>query len=120
MCPASKQRFYWARRAGNFNTLLRPSVWKLANYRRWRRRLPTTWLGSRNTERATGETEATVNAHILTTLGSHLVTELSSKMIRQWQAAPSHISIGELPEGTYLIRIISKEGTITEHKLVRL
>jgi integrase len=31
------------------------------------------------------ETEATVNAHILPTLGSHLVTELSSKVIRQWQ-----------------------------------
>ena len=31
------------------------------------------------------ETEATVNAHILPTLGNHLVTELSSKMIRQWQ-----------------------------------
>ncbi len=31
------------------------------------------------------ETEATVNAHILPTLGNHLVTELSSKMIRQWR-----------------------------------
>jgi integrase len=30
------------------------------------------------------ETEATVNAHILPTLGNHLVIELSSKMIRQW------------------------------------
>ena len=45
---------------------------------------------------------------------------LNGQMIRQWQAAPSHISIGELPEGAYLLRITSKEGTITEHKLVRL
>jgi integrase len=31
------------------------------------------------------ETEATVNAHILPTLGNHLATELTTKMIRQWQ-----------------------------------